>query len=356
LHFNALEWLHCRTSLAANPPCFLASNNSVLRHDWEVGKFMARKRQPDKPDTGKRANTDTRERPRIVPGRIEDNGAVLSRIAGAVFRAALMVILVILPSLMVAGTSHDTNQTVALVALVAALFTLAEYNSAYPSLVEFRYAPPFNRLRYAVLFLMIFSMTMIAKGKTDPSTMTDLFSMIGARLADVMDFPYSPVRLVVLMLPDNAPGWLIWDVRTAAGLSYLISLVGLIAFILILRIKAWPSQGGAAFNVWVNLPTFDPTAGGDVVHRLERDSHINLILGFLLPFMIPAAVKLASSVFDPISLANSHTLIWTITAWAFLPASLIMRGIALGRLAQMISAQRERAYLQDPDEAQPSVV
>ena len=281
---------------------------------------------------------------------------MVSRIAGAVLRAVLMVILVILPSLMVAGTSHDTNQTVALVALVAALFTLAEYNSAYPSLVEFRYAPPFNRLRYIVLFLMVFSMAMIAKGKTDPSTMTDLFSMFGARLADVMDFPYSPVRLVVLMLPDNAPGRLVWDVRTAAGLSYLISLVGLIAFILILRIRAWPSQGGGAFNVWVNLPTFDPTAGGDVVHRLERDSNINLILGFLLPFMIPAIVKLASSVFDPISLANSHTLIWTITAWAFLPASLIMRGIALGRLAQMITAQRERAYLQESDEAQPSVV
>jgi hypothetical protein len=351
-----LEWLHCRTSLAAKPPRFRASNGGDLRHDREVGKIMARTRHPDRPDAGEGADAGTRGRQSIGPDRIEDNGAVVSRIAGAVLRAALMVILVILPSLMVAGTSHDTNQTVALVALVAAVFTLAEYNSAYPSLVEFRYAPPFNRLRYIVLFLMVFSMTMIAKGKTDPSTMTDLFSMLGARLADVMDFPYSPVRLVVLMLPDNAPGRLAWDVRTAAGLSYLISLVGLIAFILILRIRAWPSQGGAAFNVWVNLPTFDPTAGGDVVHRLERDSNINLILGFLLPFMIPAIVKLASSAFDPVSLANSHTLIWTITAWAFLPASLIMRGIALARLARMIAAQRERAYLQDPDEAQPSVV
>jgi predicted phage tail protein len=351
-----LEWLHCRTSLAAKPPRFRASNNGDLRHDREVGKIMAITWHRDRSDTGEGAHTGTRGRQSIDPGRIEDDEAVVSRIAGAVLRAALMVILVILPSLMVAGTSHDTNQTVALVALVAALFTLAEYNSAYPSLVEFRYAPPFNRLRYIVLFLMVFSMAMIAKGKTDPSTMTDLFSMLGARLADVMDFPYSPVRLVVLMLPDNAPGRLVWDVRTAAGLSYLISLVGLIAFILILRIRAWPSQGGGAFNVWVNLPTFDPTAGGDVVHRLERDSNINLILGFLLPFMIPAIVKLASSVFDPISLANSHTLIWTMTAWAFLPASLIMRGIALWRLAQMIAAQRERTYMQESDEAEPSVV
>ena len=26
-----------------------------------------------------------------------------------------------------------------------------------------------------------------------------------------------------------------------------------------------------SFNVWINLPTFDPTTGGDVVERLERD-------------------------------------------------------------------------------------
>jgi predicted phage tail protein len=33
-----------------------------------------------------------------------------------------------------------------------------------------------------------------------------------------------------------------------------------------------------------------------------------------------------------------------------------MRGIALARVAQMISAQRERAYLQDSEEGEPSTV
>ncbi len=78
--------------------------------------------------------------------------------------------------------------------------------------------------------------------------------------------------------------------------------------------------------------------------RLYRDAQFNLILGFLLPFIIPASVKMASDLFDPISLTHSHTLIWTMTAWAFLPASLLMRGIALNRVAHMISQQRLRAY------------
>lgn len=318
-----------------------------------MGYIMAGKRQPDHSECAAPAARGQR---RLSTGRIEGDGAGLSRIAGAMTRAALVVILVVLPSLMVADTSHHTNQTVALVALLAGVFTLAEYNSAYPSIVEFRCAPPFNRLRFLILFLMVFSMAMVAKGKIDPTTLTDIFAILGARLADMMDFPYSPVRLVVLMLHDNAPAALVREVRIAAGLSYLISLLGLIAFIMVLRLRAWPRQGGAGFNVWVNLPTFDPTTGGDVVQRLERESHVNLILGFLVPFLIPAIVKLASGVFDPVSLANPHTLIWTMTAWAFLPASLIMRGVALSRLARLISAQRSRACLDDIDAVQPSAV
>ena len=97
----------------------------------------------------------------------------------------------------------------------------------------------------------------------------------------------------------------------------------------------WPIRKGA-FNFWVNLPLFDPTAGGDVLRRLKRDAHVNIALGFLLPFVIPAVMELASEMIDPLSLANAQTMIWTMSAWAFLPASLIMRGVALGRIAGLI--------------------
>jgi hypothetical protein len=40
-------------------------------------------------------------------------------------------------------------------------------------------------------------------------------------------------------------------------------------------------------------------------------------------------------------MTSSQTLIWTITAWAFLPASLFMRGIAMGRVADMIVERRK---------------
>jgi hypothetical protein len=73
------------------------------------------------------------------------------------------------------------------------------------------------------------------------------------------------------MLDDGATAAQIADVRTAAGTAYLISLVSLALFVIVLKMAGWPSTK-SAFNVWVNLPTFEPTAGGDVVDRLVRDA------------------------------------------------------------------------------------
>lgn len=266
-----------------------------------------------------------------------------NNLTGAFVRAVMAVMLVATPSFLLLATSADTTQIVALVALFAAAFTFVEYNSNYPSLVEFRDAPPFNRIRFIGLFATVFAITVILRGKTDPATVTLLFDAIGSRIGMAIDFPFSPVRLVLLMLPPDSSADLVATVRTAAGISYFVSLLSLSTFILVLRAGGWPARN-VSFNVWVNLPTFDPTAGGDVVARLQRDGNINLILGVLLPSMIPAMIKLASDTFDPIDLSNPHTLIWTMTAWAFLPASLLMRGTALTRLARMISDQRKRAY------------
>ena len=245
------------------------------------------------------------------------------------------------PTVLLIDLRPDSQQMVALVALFMAALTFVEYNAAYPGLIEFRDAPPFNRIRFVMLFATVFCLSAIERGRTDPSTLTELIHAVGALIGLSMDFPYSPVRLATLMLTPDATGVQIAAVRTAAGMSYLISLVSLAIFAIQLRVGAWPRRD-RAFNVWVNLPTFDPTSGGDVVARLTRDARVNIALGFLLPFLIPAVVEVASSGFQPLGLTSPQTLIWTMTAWAFLPASLFMRGIAMGRIAAMI-AERRRA-------------
>lgn len=269
--------------------------------------------------------------------------AVLGRMVSALTRAILVALLFATPALILPNVSADAVEIVLLFALFSACLVFIEYFSTYPSIVEFRYAPPFNRLRFLAIFLAVFCLSVIARGEYAPNALTSFLHTLGIVVGDAIDFPYSPVRLMVIMLPQNASPELVEAVRTSSGLSYLISMMALAVFYFYVRILGWPARNGA-FNVWVNLPLFDPTAGGDVLPRLQRDGRLNIALGFLMPFLIPAIVQMMSDLIDPIYLDDPMTMIWTISAWAFIPASLIMRGMAMTRVAEMIRDNRRRAY------------
>ena len=268
---------------------------------------------------------------------------MIARIAGASARGILVALLLATPSLLLPSVAQESSRVVLLMAMLAGFLTFAEYNAKSPSIVEFRDAGPFNRLRFVALFSPIFMLSLITKGKTDPTAVTNALTSIGMIIGNAIDFPFSPVRLVVLMLPNTADADVVTAVRTSAGLSYLISLIAMTAFLFLVRVMNWPARKGA-FNVWINLPLFDPTAGGDVLYRLRRNARFNIALGFLLPFFIPAVVKMAADLIHPITLENPQTMIWTMSAWAFLPASMIMRGIAMGKIADMIEEKRRRTY------------
>ena len=278
---------------------------------------------------------------------------MISRLGGAAFRAFLVILMIVTPSMLLPGTTSDVAQIVMLVAIFAAALTLFEYASSYPGLVEFRDAPPFNRIRFASLFATVICLSLIVQGGIAPTELSLYVSSIGSIVGQVIDFPYSPVRLVVLMLPPDASLDHIKMVRDTAGISYFISLVTLGVFVIVQRVRRWPTRAGA-FNVWVNLPTFDPTAGGDVVERLERDARFNIALGFLLPFLVPAIIDAAGTLTSSVSLENYHTLIWTVAAWAFLPASLFLRGIAMGRIAKMITAKRRESSAAEQGDLLPA--
>jgi hypothetical protein len=193
------------------------------------------------------------------------------------------------------------------------------------------------------MFVTVLALSMMLKGLSEPSPATNALTSMATIIGNTLDFPYSPIRLAVLMLPADSEPVLADMVRSAAGISYVISLLAIVLMVLFVRLLNWPVRKGA-FNVWVNLPLFDPTAGGDVLERLHRDARVNIAIGFLLPFIIPAVVKAATDLIDPMSLNNPQTIIWTISAWAFIPASMIMRGIAMARVAEMIQQKRRRTY------------
>jgi len=255
----------------------------------------------------------------------------------------MVVVLITLPSMVLPSTGPDAAQIVALVAIFGALFTLVEYSASSPSLVEFRDAPPFNRVRFSMLFASVLSLSMILRDYVDPSGLTAFFRQSSVALGEVLASQYSPFRLMLAVMPEADNALVAEQLRNAAGFSYIMSLWSVIWFVVLLQLQRWPRIGGP-FNVWVNLPTFDPTSGGDVVKRLKRDGRINVFLGFLLPFLIPIVIKSSAFLGAPFRFDDPQTMIWTVTAWTFLPAGMLMRGIALVRIANMIKRQRKRAY------------
>ena len=268
---------------------------------------------------------------------------MVGRITGALVRAILMVILVATPALMLPGIAPEDAQIVTLIGIFAGALIFSEYASNYPGLIAFRGAPPFNRIRWLAAFAMLFGLGALTRGTGEDAALTMVLAAVGALVGHVIDLPYSPARLLVMLLPpEGATPRDVAVLRAGAGLAALVGLVTLAVFGAWMRATTWPARDGA-FNVWTNLPTFDPTVGGDVVGRLVWGARVNLALGILAPFVIPALARSGGGLIGPVSLDTPQTLIWMVTAWAMVPTSFVMRAMAMARVSRMIADKRRRA-------------
>ena len=264
-----------------------------------------------------------------------------SQLPGACLRATLVAAMILAPSLLLGEAAPGGGEAVLLVASFAGLATLAEYGARAPALVTFRAAPPVNRIRFATLAAMSAILAVAAAAPEGGAALSRLALAVGLVLGQAMDLPGSPVRLVLSYLPADATPAQAQALRAAAGLGYLVGLVGLTAFAIALRLRGWPS-GRGAFNLWVNLPTFDQGRGADAVARLRRDGAVNVLLGILAPYLSPPVAVWVAGGSGVSVLDDDLTLVWVMTTWAFLPVSLLARGIAMRRLAAMIALRRRR--------------
>lgn len=271
---------------------------------------------------------------------------MVSQVSGALFRAFCVAVLVAFPALLIPGIGPETAQVVTLLALALALVIFTEYNSACPSLIEFRDAKPYNRLRVLLLFFIVMFLTILVRMELMPTGFGMLIDALARRLGEVMDFPYSPVRLLVSALPAGLPAAHVAMVQAGAALVYCIGLLAIVCFFAAMAVGYWP-QRNASFNVWINLPTFDPTAGNDIVDRLWRDARINIALGVCLPFLLPIVLRASSLLIQPVTLESPLAFVWGIACWAFVPLSLIMRGVAMARVARLIREKRREAAADD---------
>lgn len=267
---------------------------------------------------------------------------MLTQLAGATMRACVVILVIATPALMIPGTSPEGAQGVTLVALALGLFVGVEYAATYPGLIAFRDAPPFNRLRLASLFVTLFLLGLVATAESgDGSSLALIVNAFGIVVAGALDFPFSPVQMIGVHLPPGLDPFLVAQIQGMTGLATLVLLATTGLFALLTRLGQWPHPE-SPFNVWINLPTFDPNGGGDIVKRLRRTAAVTMIAGAAAPFVLPVAGVVAANHVGLDVLGSPHALVWGITLWMFVPLSLLMRGLAMSRIARMIGERRER--------------
>lgn len=271
---------------------------------------------------------------------------MLSRIPGALFRAMLVGMLFAVPMFLVPGIAAKNSIVVFVLVLSGFLWTFLEYSSSYPSLIEFRDAPPFNRVRFLSLMATVYCLSLVQAFALNPLAGSELVHNVGVIIGYSLDIPGSPVNLMVNQFSIVGDGLPYQTFLASVGIAYLASLISIVIFVSLFYLRKWPGNSGP-FNVWTNMPTFDPTTTSDVVARLNRDARINIVLGFALPFLIPACVGLSFGFVGSAPFDDSYMMIWVISGWAFLPSGMIMRGVALSRVAQMIATKRDAMTVED---------
>ncbi|MDG2258148.1 MAG: hypothetical protein P8L68_06620 [Paracoccaceae bacterium] len=250
------------------------------------------------------------------------------------------------PMFLVPGVAAKNSVVVFVLLFSGFIWTFLEYSSTYPSLIEFRDAPPFNRVRFLSLLVTVYCLSLVQAFAMNPIVGSEFVHNVGVIIGYSLDIPGSPVNLMMDQFGIVGDGLPYMTFLASVGIAYFASLVSIVIFVVIFYVRKWPGNSGP-FNVWTNMPTFDPTTTSDVVARLNRDARINIVLGFVLPFLIPACVGLSFGFVGSAPFDDSYMMIWVISGWAFLPSGMIMRGVALSRVAQMISVKRDAMTVED---------
>ncbi|MGR3722743.1 hypothetical protein LGT41_0003820 [Abyssibius alkaniclasticus] len=261
---------------------------------------------------------------------------MLNRLIGAVFRAAVVIFIIALPAFILPNTTLNARELSLIAGGVVAAFTIFEYAAKSPGFVDFRFAPPYNRMRVAIIATELLLIAFYFRDLTLGGPMVEF----GAKFAFLAEMPGSPVRMTLEMFADTlTPGQLS---RLGVVMSLaMVTAIGLsVVFAALLWLSRWPVDR-AGFNLWVNMPNFEPSEVGKTERRLYRDGMLNIIFAPLVLYAAPYVLPLASNTLGSNLLREPQSVIWLATLWAFVPASLIIRGAAILKINRILRQAKQ---------------
>ena len=140
---------------------------------------------------------------------------MFSRLIGAVIRALLVVVVISTPAFLLPGVSVASQGNHADRRRHRRGFHIFEYASTHPGLVDFRFAPPYNRIRFFAFAAQVFLLVFLCRAVEGE----DPFSIIGLADSAVgwMSFPLSPVGLAGEMIgASEGPDFVVLITRATA--------------------------------------------------------------------------------------------------------------------------------------------
>ena len=258
------------------------------------------------------------------------------RLFGAIFRAIWVVAIVTIPSLLLASASQGSLEFSLIIGGIVGIFTVFEYGSESPGFVDFRFAPPYNRFRAFTLAIQITAITLVCRAVELDIQNAPILEW-AQQAAVALDFPGSPVAQTVDLLIEDATfsdTSAILLVLTAS-VSFAVGFSLTFLFSSFLWIFNWPVDR-ANFNLWINLPMFQPSESMAVPNRLRRDAIINIVLAVVLIYALPYALKYGSDLLTADILNSNQAMVWVTTLWVFVPSTLLARSAAMWKIARII--------------------
>ncbi|MBL4751084.1 MAG: hypothetical protein JKX71_10990 [Amylibacter sp.] len=253
---------------------------------------------------------------------------MIYRLTGATVRAVIVAILVMLPAFLLTGTTQSAIEFTRILATMGAVFVIYEYGFSSPSVIEFRYAAPYNRVRFLLLLILVLTPTYLISSLLDGHTVNGFLSNAARNGFAFMDFAYSPVAIVANTLAgDNLV--LREIIGQAIILNAIICLSFSLAFCISVMLNFW-QFGGENFNMWLNMPTYKSYNIHSLQSRLINSSFSSLLIACLIPIFGPT---LADVVLSQGTVITPITIIWVIALWTYLPAMFLMRSVALAKVA-----------------------
>lgn len=259
------------------------------------------------------------------------------RLIGAIFRALWVVVVAAIPSLLLPSASQGAVEFALIIGTIIGMFTFFEYGSSMPGFVDFRYAPPYNRFRAFTIAMQVVAITLVCRAVELGLSGSVLLDW-AQQAAQMLDFKYSPVSMAI----DNILSGSRFSDTTAILLVYSITTsfvvgVGLtLAFSSLLWVFGWP-RDREGFNLWANLPTFQPSEGTSIPKRLRRDAYFNIILGVVLIYALPFIPTYGFDWLTVELLENNQAMVWAATFWVFISTSLIARASAMLKIARILT-------------------